>query len=323
MKILTRFFCLANFVFCLPSVAQFAPAAGMPGSTAIKADSSCFISWATQCTIKRGLKQINLADSGYANTGISDFSIGEATRKGVVSLGDGGIAILGFDSPIFDGEGFDFAVFENAFSDSFLELAFVEVSSDSIHWVRFPSESLSPTKKQTPTFGFTQATKIHNLAGKYRHPFGTPFDLADLPKVDAINTDTIRFIKIVDVVGCIDSLWGSRDRYGRIVNDPWPTNFGSSGFDLDAIGVIHQLATLGQEKITEKPRPPYFNTATQILVSSNSNRQKLSVYSSKGKLVLERYIPSGIQSTTINLPVGIYIAKVGTSTIRTLLTSNF
>ncbi len=323
MKILTCFFCLANFILCLPISAQFAPAAGISGSTAIKADSSCFVSWATQCTLKRGLKQINLADSGYANVGISEFSLGEAAQNGVVSLGDRGIAILGFDSPIFDGEGFDFAVFENAFSDSFLELAFVEVSSDSIHWQRFPAESLNPTKKQTPSFGFSHATKIHNLAGKYRHPFGTPFDLADLPKVDAINTNNIRFIKIIDVVGCVDSLWGSRDRYGRMINDPWPTNFGSSGFDLDAVGVIHQLATLSQEKITENPRPPYFNTTKQVLVSSNLKRQKLSVYSSMGLLLFERFIPSGIQSTSINLPVGIYIIKMGTYTIQILLTSNF
>ena len=36
-------------------------------------------------------------------------------------VGDGGSAILTFDTPIANGPGFDFAVFENGFSDTFLE----------------------------------------------------------------------------------------------------------------------------------------------------------------------------------------------------------
>ncbi|MFN6048554.1 MAG: T9SS C-terminal target domain-containing protein, partial [Bacteroidota bacterium] len=54
---------------------------------------------------------------------------GPAASNGVVSLGDGGIATLTFDPPITNGDGFDFAVFENTFLDTFLELAFVEVST--------------------------------------------------------------------------------------------------------------------------------------------------------------------------------------------------
>jgi len=74
------------------AIAQFAPAAGQPGSTALRADSSCFINWATQCHVQRGLKQINLPDSGYASVGTAQSAIGQASTNGVVSLGDGGIA---------------------------------------------------------------------------------------------------------------------------------------------------------------------------------------------------------------------------------------
>ena len=62
----------------------------------------------------------------------------------VVSLGSGGSIILSFDPPFRNGEGWDFAIFENSFSDTFLELAYIEVSSDGEHFVRFDSCSLTP-----------------------------------------------------------------------------------------------------------------------------------------------------------------------------------
>lgn len=34
--------------------AQFAPATGFDGTTAIHADSSAFVAWATGCTVERG-----------------------------------------------------------------------------------------------------------------------------------------------------------------------------------------------------------------------------------------------------------------------------
>ena len=97
------------------AIAQFAPAAGQPGSTALRADSSCFINWASQCHVQRGLKQINLPDSGYASVGTAQSAIGQASTNGVVSLGDGGVATLTFNPPISDGNGFDFDIFENTF----------------------------------------------------------------------------------------------------------------------------------------------------------------------------------------------------------------
>lgn len=217
---------------------QFAPAAGQPGSTAIKADSSCFKSWAIACQINRGLKQINAPDSGYATVGESNNALGPL-GGGLISLGDGGIAVLSFDPPLTNGPGYDFAVFENAFNDSFLELAHVEVSSNGIDWIRFPSESLTPTSQQTGAFGFTRPERIHNLAGKYRSPYGTPFDLYELKDSQNLDLNWIPFVRIIDAVGSIDSAWGSRDSKGRLINDPWPSPFPSSGFDLDAVGAMH------------------------------------------------------------------------------------
>jgi hypothetical protein len=134
-------------------------------------------------------------------------------------------------------------VFENSFDDSFLELAFVEVSSDGGTWFRFPAVSNTDASTQTGSFGLTDPAKIHNLAGKYRANYGTPFDLSDIPDNLLLNKQAITHVRIIDVVGCIQDQYCTRDVNNNKVNDPWPTAFGSGGFDLDAVGVIHQSGT--------------------------------------------------------------------------------
>jgi hypothetical protein len=81
-------------------------------------------------------------------------------------------------------------------------------------------------------------SKLNNLAGKYRGGYGTPFDLSELPDTALLNKDSVLFVKVIDVVGIIDSAFGSFDSYGNFVNDPFPTPFASGGFDLDAIAVL-------------------------------------------------------------------------------------
>lgn len=224
-------------------MAQFPPPAGQPGSTAIFKDSSVIVGWATGCTVHRGL--INISDSAIVYDGKNRASYGSDTSalnkadESPVSLGDGGYAIVTFDKPITNGPGFDFAVFENGLNDSFLELAFVEVSSDGVNFFRFPSVSNTQATKQIPTFDAIDATKIDNLAGKYRISFGTPFDLEVLAGTPGLDINRITHVKITDVVGCIQPAFATYDSKGNIVNDPWPTPFNTGGFDLDAIGVLH------------------------------------------------------------------------------------
>ena len=316
-------------------IAQFAPAALQPGSTALRADSSCFINWASKCHVQRGLKQINLPDSGYASVGSAQSAIGQASTNGVVSLGDGGIATLTFDPPISDGNGFDFAIFENTFLDSFLELAFVEVSTDSQSWARLPNESLTQTKTQTAAFGYTQPTKIHNLAGKYRHPYGTPFDLQDVAMMSNIRINEIRYVRIIDVVGSIDTLYAQRDSKNRIINDPWPTPFASSGFDLDAVGVINQAAKNSSETYPNQfKRPLYFNTTSNsIHVAANANttnyqqKNELNVYNLAGKICFKTPLDNAKSAThEIQIPsslsAGTYIARYNNYSIKIILTDN-
>ncbi|NJL30946.1 MAG: hypothetical protein HC898_04585, partial [Phycisphaerales bacterium] len=158
----------------------YAPAANQPGSTAIFKDSPLLVAWATGFeNLVRGPQDINNPAGPVASHGTGDLALGKAVGNSfdVVSLGDGGHITLTFATGIRNGPGYDFAVFENGFSDTFLELAFVEVSSNGSDFFRFPSFSLTQTTTQVGGFGTLDPTNLHNLAGKYRQGFGTPFDL--------------------------------------------------------------------------------------------------------------------------------------------------
>lgn len=245
MKLLLTFCSL--FVFVSLN-AQFAPPDGQPGTTAMYKDSSAFVGWANTATIKRGWQDSNDTSLGYTTVGDSTSCLGKSDNT-VVSLGDGGEAIVSFNTPIYDGPGWDFAVFENSFVNNFLELAFVEVSSNGLDFYRFPAVSLTQDTLQVGPFGFLDATKINNLAGKYRGTYGTPFDLSELSIYPNLNLQNITHVKIIDVVGSIQDAYGTRDTSTHFINDPWPTPFPSSGFDLEAVGVIHAKG-IGLEELS-------------------------------------------------------------------------
>lgn len=198
--------CAGMVSHCLAG--PYAPPAGEPNSTAIHMDDSNFVAWATAATVERGYVDISDPSKGYTSYGNPDDALGEAegkTESGVVSLGDGGVATLTFDYPITNGNGYDFAVFENAFDDTFLELAFVEVSSDGNNFFRFNSVSLTPTNTQVGGFGTLETTNLHNLAGKYLCGYGTPFDLEELKDVNSLlDVNSIMHVRIIDVVGFVE-----------------------------------------------------------------------------------------------------------------------
>ncbi|AHF93209.1 secretion protein [Opitutaceae bacterium TAV5] len=270
-----------------------------------------FVGWATGVAeLNRGYIQITDPTLTYTNNGNTsakatfgraEDALGASSAANpnnpyeVVSLGDGGHITLTFDKPITNGEGWDFAVFENGFIDytnfnatesmAWLELAHVEVSSDGENFIRFPSISLTRPYNDAnyaggTGFATTPASTLHNLAGKYILGYGTPFDLddlKDLPETQGesplVNLDRITHVRVVDVVGIngnsvvaseiigYDMVTGypiydyvyardvpglleecaSYDSEGNIITDPWPTPFWQGGFDLDAVGVRHQL----------------------------------------------------------------------------------
>ena len=301
-----------SLLFCYtPINAQFAPPVGHEGNTAMYKDSSVFVAWANKCNVVRGFQDISNQSLGYTNVGDSSLAIGQAGTNGVVSLGDGGVAILEFSSPILDGNGPDFAVFENGFDDLFLELAFVEVSSDGIHFFRFPAISNTDTTTQTDGFGLTDASKLHNLAGKYRAEYGTPFDLADIANDALLNKQSITHVKVIDVVGSIQNQYCSRDANNHKINDPWPTGWGNGGFDLDAVGVIHQQA-VGINELELRNISIYPNPATDMLyVNLPSTNYSVEVINLMGEVVLKSENKSNTTFIEINnLKSGVYFLTI-------------
>ncbi len=289
----------------------YPPIVGQPGTTAMYKDSTAFVNWVTNCNVIRGLQDVSTPTLGLTNVGDSSMVIGPPLLNGVVSLGDGGSAICTFQYPIKNGIGNDFAVFENSFDDTFLELAFVEVSSDGVNFVRFPSHSLTDTTLQTNTFGTTDATKINNLAGKYRGSYGTPFDLQELAGNTNLNINAITHVKIIDVVGSVNKQYAKRDSYNNMINDPWPTPFPNGGFDLDAIGVINQNTSVGlkennlDENLYLYPNP--INKGESLLLSTSKDILFVSVYNFSGQKILttkENFI------STSELTEGIYFIEI-------------
>jgi hypothetical protein len=171
---------------------------------------------------------------------------------------------------IRDVNGYDFAVFENGFVSRYstqggsvsgqmhAEFAYVEVSSNGTDFARFGCVSLTPAL--VGPYGTVEISNIYNLAGKHPNANGictaTPFDLQELaadPGVTsgAVDINNIRYVRIMDVPGSgdfhdratshVDP--NTQPHWAPYLNnhpvyDAWPT-WGSGGFDLEAVGVLH------------------------------------------------------------------------------------
>jgi hypothetical protein len=173
-------------------------------------------------------------------------SLGDLDQGSIDSNTAPGSITVAFDIPISDEEGPDLAVFENAFlggPDVFVELGYVEVSSDGTNFVRFPSVSL--TTNAVAPYDAIDAGNVYNLCGKhinaYGDSWGTPFDLSDLAchamALDGtVDLSAVTHVRIVDIPGSGDFY----DAFSpsNAVYDPWPT-MGSGGVDLEAVGVIN------------------------------------------------------------------------------------
>jgi hypothetical protein len=198
-------------------------------------------------------------------------SLGDLKRSQIDSNQPPGQITLAFGETVRNGNGYDFAIFENGLisqmntsggsvaGQMFAELGCVEVSSNGQDFARFAAVSLTPGL--VGPYGTIQISNIYNLAGKHPNAgsicTGTPFDLeeiADDAKVisGAVDINDIKYVRIVDIPGSGDF----RDEAGRYIDpstlpfgahyvsshpiyDAWVT-FGSGGFDLEAIGVLNE-----------------------------------------------------------------------------------
>jgi hypothetical protein len=287
--------------------------------------------------VERGY--INISDTNFTYTqanvtsnrawyGDDDNALGKADGTHI-SLGDGGFAILTFDLPISNGVGADFAVFENAIfappnQDTilFAELAFVEVSSDSVNFFRFPAISHLQYETQIGTFGNVDYRLFENFAGQYPTFWGTPFDLDDIEDDELLNKQHITHIKIIDVVGVIDSEFSSYDTLGNIVNDPFPTPFWIGGFDLDAVGVIHQQQmSVNQElnnNISVYPNPAQNDIYISGINSDFNIKEiyKVEIYDISGHLIRRSTLDTDVSVDISDLKSGIYSLNILCDTIN-------
>ena len=178
----------------------YPPAVGKNGSTAVSRNDPAIIAWASGWIDY-------LPGEAVSSTWMNPrqaLGPAEGNSFDVVSLGRGGEITLTFDPPLKNGPDWDLVLFENSFSDTFLELAYVEVSSDGQHFVRFDNDSR--TAGPVGGFGALEPTNIDGFAGKYRQGFGTPFDLSELSakgdvKAGLIDLNQISYVRIIDIVG--------------------------------------------------------------------------------------------------------------------------
>ncbi|MBS1783185.1 MAG: T9SS type A sorting domain-containing protein [Bacteroidetes bacterium] len=299
--------------FLVESSAQYAPQAGIVGSTALAGNSAQFVSWATTCQIKRGYLDIAQPALGKASAGDSSLAIGIADNF-VVSLGDSGVATLYFSNPITNGPGADFAVFENGFlnpnnpEEAFLELAFVEVSSDGIHFFRFPSNSLTQDSSQISSVvgqNYMNARLINNLAGKYIANYGTPFDLQELDGIAGLDVSRITHVRVVDVIGTVGSL-STFDQSGRKINDPYPTPFPTGGFDLDAIGVLHHLWPTSLSSFSQTLASIYPNPTENFITLKYPSQAAFRLFDVTGNSIRYGIVEGSVDLDVSFLSSGIY-----------------
>jgi len=205
----------------------------------------------------------------FSGGGSTDLILGGPRGRGeyqgsihVLTLGVDGSVTLAFDITIINGPREDFIISENPFfildgggnptGMNFVELAYVEVSTDGVHFARFPS--ISTTAGPVGPYEGIYPENVTNLAGAYPvyanvdnndlDPFdleeagGDAFDLDELlddPFVQSGDVDlqNINYVRIIDILGdgsCLDS-------QGNPIYDP--TGPGNNGADIDSVTVIN------------------------------------------------------------------------------------
>ena len=150
-------------------------------------------------------------------------------------------------------------------------------------------------------------TKIHNFASKYEAFFGTPFDLDDVADDAFLDKNAITHVRLVDVVGSTDPAYATYDSEGHAVMESWPTPFGSSGFDLDAVGVIHDLANTDVPEQIGEAIALFPNPVKKLLNLKAERLQWVEIYNIDGQKVMNS---SHNTIDLSSLSAGIYFVRV-------------
>ncbi|MCX7735137.1 MAG: T9SS type A sorting domain-containing protein [Candidatus Kapabacteria bacterium] len=207
--------------------------------------------------------------------GLPDTNASELTPssdpKQICSIGLGGEIIVGFKNYIiFDGDGPDFTIFENAFINPvtkkvFAEPSKVSISEDGINFVEFPYDPWT-------LIGCAGITPTNGKANPYdpEKSGGDKFDLA------TIGLKKAKYIKITDI--CDDILNNPKHPfYDPII----------SGFDLDAVvglNLISVTSNIANENDIEL-FPKLIKMADRYEIHTNSLINDYIIYDYLGKVV--------------------------------------
>jgi hypothetical protein len=135
-----------------------------------------------------------------------------------------------------------------------------------------------------------------------------------LPQDSFLNLDYITHVRIIDVVGSIDSHFATYDSFGNVVNDPFPTPFESGGFDLDGVGVIHQ-GILGIEEHFQN-LSLYPNPAKYEISIATSEYSDIQIIDLSGKICDSFSVGSYKKIDIQHLEKGVYILNVSSKSGR-------
>ena len=266
----------------------YPPQATVTGTTAIANTDASILAWATGYIgyepngtgsgCDRGTNLTSQFETPERALGQAGNSNGEniGTTFDIVSLGRGGCITLTFDTPIADGNGFDFAIFENGFYSStpetaFLELAWVEVSSDGTNFFRFPAFT-THTFAVSAFANVMDASNFDGFAGKYIAGYGVPFDLSTLADDPLLDKNAVSHIRLIDIIG--DGNTSDNSATPQAIYDPYPTS-DSAGFDLDAVAVLNQASSTPVDEV-QVPIPVWSQIliALQLVSQAINSRKK-------------------------------------------------
>ncbi|MDR1305209.1 MAG: PEP-CTERM sorting domain-containing protein [Verrucomicrobiales bacterium] len=169
------------------------------------------------------------------------------------------------------GQGFCELGYVEVSTDGFTFARFPSIYLNTFEGMQFDDDG----NPKNFNYATMEVTTIYNIAGKhcngYGPSYGTPFDLDTLVDFDAVlacldeigfelteaqltsllaqlaynqslvesgdlNLNEINFVRVVDIPGT----GAFKDSLDNPIYDAWQT-YGSGGFDLDAVGVLHQI----------------------------------------------------------------------------------
>jgi hypothetical protein len=122
----------------------------------------------------------------------------------------------------------------------------------------------------------------------------------------------VQYIRITDVVGSLSDPLARYDSKHKRINDPWPTPFPQSGFDLDAVAILRSVKNhITAEKgstVMIYPNPASSRVFIRFIDASD---RTVSIYNSSGKIVSDRISDgSECELDVSGFGKGLYLIKI-------------